>query len=102
MVLSRDTLTEYLVVAQPREIIEAFFTAGSAVSSKRAGVVGERFSTARGFHVDDSSVKDAFVGLSMGAFYVLEFIFNVIYITVWMIGQRLEFIWYPIKEKCSK
>ena len=49
-----------------------------------------------------ATIKDAIVRLFMAIFYVLEFIFNVIYKTFWMIGQCLEFIWYPIKERCSK
>ena len=49
-----------------------------------------------------SSIKDGFVALFMGIFYVLEFIFNIFYYTFYYIVKSFEFIWYPIKEKCGK
>ena len=38
----------------------------------------------------------------LGIFLVIEFIFKMIYNLFWYIGQCLQFIWYPIKEKCSR
>ena len=49
-----------------------------------------------------SSLKDGIVAIFMAIFTVLEFIFNVIYYTIVYILSCLEFIWYPIKEKCGK
>lgn len=43
-------------------------------------------------------IKSFFLGIAL----VIEFIIVQIYNIFWYLIKCLEFIWYPIKEKCSR
>ena len=49
-----------------------------------------------------ATVWDGIKAFFFAIFKVFEFIFNVIYYTIYYILQCFEFIWYPIKENCRK